>query len=173
MYRPIDVRELRQRYATGERNFAGYTVKSGGDEFDGDFTGINLVNATLDEVYMERIIFINADLRSSVLTDRCLNAADLTNADLRGCDLRGATFCSANLTGADLRDAMFDNTDFRRANLTDANLSGVHLHAIFDEANLTRTNLRGAKISERLRSPSANVIFLNTIMPDGITRSSS
>ncbi|WP_373543183.1 pentapeptide repeat-containing protein [Chamaesiphon sp.] len=150
MYRKIRIRELRERYAAGERNFAGYTVKSGGDEFYGDFTGINLVNARLDEAYMEGIIFRDTDLRSAVLVDCCLNAADLTNADLRGCDLRGAKFGAANLTGADLRDAIFNNTDFYGANLTNANFSGVTLNA----------SLR-------------NAIFLNTIMPDGSIRTST
>jgi uncharacterized protein YjbI with pentapeptide repeats len=171
----IKARELLERYAAGERKFTGYRITSGGDELRGDLTGINLIDASLAKVYMEGIIFINADLRGAALTDCCLDAADLTNADLRGCSLRGANFRSANLTGADLRDARFENTDFSGANLTDANLSGTTLDALFRyNANLTRTNLRGAKIREQLKETIWNeAILLDTIMPDGNVRTNT
>jgi uncharacterized protein YjbI with pentapeptide repeats len=175
MYRPISGEELLERYAAGERNFAGFTVKVPDIRFCGNLTGIDLSNSILT-LYMKGIILVNANLCNARLTDACLDLADLTNADLRGCDLRGAKFGSANLTGADLRDARFDETNFSGANLTDANFSGTTLDALFGYgANLTHTNFRGVNIrDERLRETIWNdAILLDTIMPDGSIRSNT
>jgi uncharacterized protein YjbI with pentapeptide repeats len=178
--REISAEELLERYAAGERNFAGLEVND--VELHGDLTGIDLSDGRLVTIEMSHIILINANLRNAWLTDSCLNAADLTNADLRGCSLIGAKFGKANLTGADLRNARFNNTDFSGANLTGANLIGVEFKGVLRGANLTRANLTFAKLKTNFQDANltgsnltcadiSEAIFQNTIMQDGSIRS--
>ena len=112
-----------------------------------------------------QLIFINADLRGSSLSEADLSkvdfsGADLTDVNLRGANLSQANFIGANLSKADLREATLNETNFRGANLTEVDLTGATLQgamwegAILDKAKLTRvtantgTNLAGIHLTD-------------------------
>ncbi|MCS6814193.1 MAG: pentapeptide repeat-containing protein [Cyanobacteria bacterium] len=84
-------REIRDRYAAGERNFAHIHL-AGEDLSYADLRGVNLQGA---------------NLRGCDLSFADLEASDLTGADLRGCLL-----FSTNLRGATLDGALFTRADF-------------------------------------------------------------
>lgn len=108
-----------------------------------NFTGANLVEANLIGAILWEAKLKKAELRMAILKRAILKKADLTEAGLIGADLTGAYLNQANLTGAWLI----------AADLTGANLW---------EANLTAAVLNNVKLE--------NVLFCNTIMPDGTVR---
>lgn len=117
----MDVNELSQRYAAGERNFSGV-----------DLSFANLSQIDLREADLSRAVFIGANLERANLEFANLYGANLENADLTDAclfyaNLRRAKLCNANLKGADLRSA----------NLTDAKLTGADL----SDADLWAANL--------------------------------
>jgi uncharacterized protein YjbI with pentapeptide repeats len=108
----ITTTELLERYAIGERNFAGIDL----------LPPPGVSNAPRDGINLE----------GSILRDINLRGADLSYADLSGVDLTGA-----DLLGTDLEWARLDNAIIGDANLRGTNLS----HCCLDGADLTGTEL--------------------------------
>ncbi|WP_416212598.1 pentapeptide repeat-containing protein [Nostoc sp. ChiQUE01b] len=141
----MDVEELLERYAAGERDFSE-TDLSGGISLDEAYLiDINFSRANLYSIDLRHSDLSNANLRGANLRQADLGVAYLINVDLRDANLTGARLEYCNLTGADLRDANLMGANLSQANLTDTNLMG--------------TNLRGINREE--------ILFCHTIMPDG------
>ena len=162
--------ELLKRYAAGERNFAGITLR---DRPVGDrngtsveiFRGADLRNIILSGAYMPDVSFINANLSGAEMIGAYLPRADLSSIDLSSADLTGANLRMAVLEVADLR-----GTKLIAANLTYANLSGADLtHAVLEEANLSFVRLSSIEgRSCTMHSLCAvNAFIWNTTLPDG------
>lgn len=118
----MDVKELRARYAAGERDFCEVNLRGA------DLSGVNL--------------------RDANLSDTNLCAANLSNANLSGVNLRDADLSYANLCGVNLSGAYLWSAYLSDANLHDANLSGAYLHdANLTNANLSLTNLIESNLS--------------------------
>ena len=111
------------------------------------FVQADLTNATTDH---DEVNFTGADLRQANLTDVWFNEADFTGADLRGAnlteaDLTEATFHSADLSGLDLTTAYLASASFVGANMSGANLAGQTLwNRDFSDANLNGALLTSA-----------------------------
>ncbi|MEH2144242.1 pentapeptide repeat-containing protein [Nostoc sp.] len=116
----ITAEELLQRYAAGERDFAGVSLRK-----------IVLVNANLRGINLP-----NADLRFANLIAVKLTDANLSQVNFTGADLTGARLDRSNLQGVsfecDAVGAIFDQADLRRAGMYRARLNGAR----FDKANL-------------------------------------
>jgi len=112
-----------------------------------NFSGANLIRASLSGADLRGMNFYMAHLTKANLSGANLAGAELGNADLRGADLRGAKLGEsilyrANLEEADLTGAQLCNADLRGANLKGADLS----YADFDVADLSAADLRGANL---------------------------
>ena len=145
----MEVEELLQRYAAGERDFSLLDL-SGADLSKVDFAQRTFKGGI---IYNHRIKFTytnlsNANLSSANLFDAIMEFANLTNACLEGAKLDCALLEGANLKGANLRGAILGATNLAGADLTDADLTGASWGF-------------NAK----------DTIFNNTILPDGTIRS--
>lgn len=112
-----------------------------------NFSGANLIRASLAGADLQGKNFYMAQLTRANLRGANLSGAELGNADLRGADLRGAKLgesflYKANLEEANLTGAQLCNADLRGANLNGANLS----EADFGIADLSAADLRGANL---------------------------
>lgn len=144
----MSVQELLEKYAAGER----------------DFAGVNLTEANLSRVHLSRANFSRAILSIANLSGSNLNGADLSHAKLNVARLSGASLIDANLNGAllnvanliranlteaNLVQAALIRAEMIRANLTLANLSEANLNgADLRESKFDRANLNGANLSE-------------------------
>lgn len=144
----MSVQELLEKYAAGER----------------DFAGVNLTEANLSRVHLSRINLSRAILSIANLSGSNLNGADLSYAKLNVARLSGTSLIEANLSGALLNvanliranlteaelvqaaliRAEMIRTNLSRANLSEANLNGADLR----ESKFDRANLNGANLSE-------------------------
>lgn len=163
---PASAPELVQRYAAGERAFAGAQLAgaelagqdlSGADLSRAELTGADLAKSTLRGCRLD-----HADLSGASLWEADLSGADLTRADLTRADLslasgtrvvcRGANMTSARLWEADLpridlSDARLEGASLERARLEEANLRGATSYRLDD------TLTRGARFSPNARDP--------------------
>jgi hypothetical protein len=153
----MDVKELLELYAAGERKFIGANLKLA------RLCGADLRNANLSNANLTLSRLINADLRNVNLSGANLRPADLTNADLRKANLSGANLTMARLRGADLRDANLNGANLNFAKLCGANLSRAKLkltklssaklcganliHADLRFTDLTTADLTGANLN--------------------------
>lgn len=159
----ITTTELLERYAAGERNFAGIDLLAP--------PGVS--NAPRDGIDLEGAILRDINLRGADLS-----YAELTGADLSGADLFGAYFEMAVLKGAIIKDANLRGANLRWCRLDNANFTGTELlhvnaaQAIFRGAYipyvsysiLAQADFKGADTSD-IRGKS-NFIW-ETILPDG------
>ncbi|WP_437673121.1 DUF2169 domain-containing protein [Sorangium sp. So ce131] len=149
-----------------------------------DFSQAILEGTGFLELVAERASFREARARNlRLISKSALPGADFTGADLRlstlrGVDLTGASFEDAWAEGADFgeaslrgarlvrlrgRGARFQRTDLTDADLTSANLMEALLQhaalagAKFEDANLFRATLMGAKGDQRTRFAGAYV----------------
>lgn len=190
---------LRERNFRGV-DFSGMDLRfadfAGSDLRNANFTGADLRNSHLITV-TTGAVFDSADMRNSdnlyiaeaslrnVLLDGAqvwLRDCDLTGASLVGTTLnRGETtvFNSANFLEASL-GGNFSEANFSRADFQNASISGDFLMADFSNANflnatfsgtvnLSNANLTGATNFDTVEV-TGNVIFNETIMPDGSIR---
>lgn len=144
----INIEDLLQRYATGEREFSNLFVRT---EFD-----------------LKGVILEGANLINTSFAELDMTGAKLAGANLSGACLEQTLLHEADLSGANLCGAFLNQTEFIRANLSDAyliNASDIWL-ANFGWANLTNAILRNAN-DERAPIMLQNAILLNTVMPDG------
>jgi len=165
----ITADELLERYADGERNFAGIKLAHYGlYGFRRSKHGRKL---DLDGVVLRDINLRGADLRNVYLIGADLTGADLGGIFLESCCLTGAIIRDANLFAANVTRSSFDKADLRGTNLDYINASSGHFwevqmgtleHAILAEADFT-----GAHIDIGLICRGMNLL-LNTTMPDGM-----
>ena len=119
----MDREELLRRYAAGERDFSGVSLR-GLDFSDCDLSGINLSNADLESTEWEGANLSGANLSGAFLADSGLNNANLTEANLSRARLQDCALSGANLTDACVRGTLFGNEPhLKRANLTGVDLS--------------------------------------------------
>jgi Pentapeptide repeats (8 copies) len=155
--------ELLERYAAGERDFAGVDLYP----HEGcDWTMLtrqNLQGINLRGAYLYRANFGLSDLSGADLSGAYLKIGALGCAILRGSKMRGTILKQAILRMADLTDS----------DLTDANLAGARLM----EANFTRVNLTAAiltnadltdVIGDRRFMELNATLFWGTVLPDGV-----
>lgn len=145
--RSIDIEELLQRYAAGERDFSEINIEGSDELYRANLSGINLSNSSVGEIFMEGSNLSGANLRGTQLGQTCLRNTNLQGTDLAGADLSHANLDGADLTGAQLIRACLRNVTMRGANLTDADLTGSEI--------------------ELIRDMFEDSIFCRTIMPDG------
>jgi hypothetical protein len=119
---------------------------------ENNFSGANLIRASLAGADLRGMNFHMAHLTKANLSGANLAGAELGSADLRGADLRGARLgesilFKANLEGADLAGARLCNADLRGANLNGADLSDADFGvADLSAADLSGANLCGARL---------------------------
>lgn len=110
-------------------------------------------------------------LRGFDLRGADLRGADLNGADLRATDLGKADLSGAYLVGADLRGAILTEADLTAADLggsMDQDAANIYplLPAQLDGADLSRANLRLAKVCKTGQLDRARSLT-DAIMPDG------
>lgn len=156
--------ELLERYADGERNFAGIELIYSGyrrSKHRGiDLDGVVLRDINLRGAYLNEVMMIGADL----------TGADLGGIFMRGCCLSEGIVRDANLCAANVRESGFINTDLRGSNLNFINASfaefrGAKIQTL-ESAILARTNFEGAYTHKDRICRGDNLIW-RTIMPDG------
>ncbi|MFL9449626.1 pentapeptide repeat-containing protein [Tolypothrix bouteillei VB521301_2] len=140
----LEVEELLERYAAGERNFERVDLSGA------DLSGVDFGERMLKRIYYNRPInfsfsnLSNANLSSANLSWASMECVNLSGANLSGANLYCACLGGANLKGANLSNSKLISADLAGADLTNANLSGA-------------TELFNSK----------DTIFHNTILPDG------
>ncbi|MEH1870544.1 pentapeptide repeat-containing protein [Nostoc sp.] len=145
--RSIDVEELLQLYAAGERDFSFINIEGSDELYRANLSGINLSNSSVGEIFMEESNLSGANLKGAQLGQTCLRNTNLRGADLTSADLRYVNLDGADLTDAKLTNACLRNVVMRGANLTDADLTGAEIEFIQEMVK--------------------DSIFCRTIMPDG------
>ncbi len=134
----------------------GYAPRSEGEDIGGaDLSHANLSKANLSAADLEQV-----NLRSANLTGANLSAAHLERVNLR----------SANLTGADLSHVNLTEANLSHANLTGADLTNTELNTYSPHmegygADLSRANLRNAKITIQQLEKAKSL--QGATMPDG------
>jgi uncharacterized protein YjbI with pentapeptide repeats len=94
--------ELLERYARGERNFAGSEL----DEGYGDLSGVCLDAADFSRSSIAAS-FRGASLREVRFIEANVKTCDFRDADLCGADFTGAGLCATAFSGAKLDRAKF------------------------------------------------------------------
>ena len=133
----------------------------------GSFT-LNLNRTDLKGANLERGELNDANFESAILSGSKLDFANLSNTNLSNADLSDTSlvstnFSNANLSNANLGRSIIVETKFSNANLSNANLSNANskftgrsiyqrydliFHADLSSANLSRVDLRNAKIAK-------------------------
>lgn len=143
--------------------FGSKLVQRGADNDIIELKNADLSTVRLDRANLIRVDLSQADLRESELNfanlshthlgGADLSKANLKHADLSGADLSKATLPGANLHHADLSSANLHSADLTHADLSFANLSGADLSKVYlrfvnlNFANLSGANLSGADLS--------------------------
>ncbi len=108
---------------------------------------IDLSQAELSEVDLNRVNLAGADLSKTDLRRANLNVANLCGVNLREANLRGAILGKVDLREADLKEADLREVDLYGANLRGAILAGADLRVAKGiDADLFRTSLSGADL---------------------------
>lgn len=156
--------ELLERYAAGERNFAGIKLlysgwrpSKHGDSID--FDGVVLRNINLRGAYLHEVMMIGADL----------TGADLGGIFMRRCCLskgivRDASLCAANVHGSSLIETDLRGSDLNEINATAASFRGAYLNTL-EYAILAQTNFGEAHTEKGRICRGMNLIW-RTTMPD-------
>lgn len=156
----MNIQELLNQYAAGQRNFSSVGVfrqlkVPRGQNLSGinlrgchfnevDFSEVNLAGADLSRIVCQFTSFRNADLRGANLSAATLweetdfSGADLSFADLSQLSVEDAIFQAANLVGIDLSQAYIKGANFQTVNLIQANLR---------DAWISSSNFRGANLA--------------------------
>ncbi|MEH2044853.1 pentapeptide repeat-containing protein [Nostoc sp.] len=164
----ITAEELLERYADGERNFAGIKLAHYGLY---GFRRSKHSGLDLDGVVLRDINLRGADLRNVYLIGADLTGADLGGICLESCYLVGAIIRDANLRAACLDWSAFDNADLQGSNLDHmnancANFPGVQIGS-FEYAVLAQTYFKGAHTDDGMIRRGSNLIC-RTTLPSGI-----
>ena len=135
-----------------------------------NLSGVDLRGSDLSDIrmYSQGLILCHANLSKLDLSVFFFRGSNLSGANFNGARLLRADFTDANLSGAKFDRVMAPETGFFDANLTSASFIKATLtEARFYGANLTTANFRNAKGVDF-----EEAIIKDTIMPDGILRSS-
>ncbi|WP_319420864.1 pentapeptide repeat-containing protein [Pleurocapsa sp. FMAR1] len=155
--------DLLQRYATGERNFAG--VQFPANSSVGAFQEANLSDIILSGVNLESFIMDRVNLSGAKMVGTYLFRSRMNLANLRDADLTGANFVRASLWKADLTDADLTGATLVKTDLFNANLT----RTLFQDSLIFQVNLAKIILPEgqprSIRCPNAYVG--QTTMPDG------
>lgn len=186
--------ELLERYAAGERDFSGISLR-GANLIRANLQRINLSNAklgrtlliaanlsdsNLEGINLEGADLTRANLNRASLTNAVVNGdaigtffeqANLSNARMFRATLDGATFFQANLHRANLACTSLIGTRFLHANLRDADLQEARGVADFTEADLLNTIPDHPAEMKDFEKRLGTSIFYRTIMPNGTIRS--
>lgn len=141
---PHSAKELAERYAAGERNFAFSSLEgadlSGMDLHESilacaNLNGANLQGATLTETNLIEATFINANLAGVNLSPSSMVGADLYKANLEGAILEGvqlrkSCLVMANFSGARLSGVGLQNATLGATNFSDTMLAFVDFHNV-------------------------------------------
>ncbi len=134
--------------------------------------GISLIQAPLENAYLEAVDLNGAELQHANLEGANLGSAnleraELLNANLERANLWGANLESAWLERANLKNAILVRANLMRADFEDANLVNADLQyanlmgADFEDANLVNASLRDANLEsawlERTNLAGANL----------------
>ncbi len=162
----ITADELLERYADGERNFAGIRLLENGfrpSKYGGegsDLDGVVLRDINLRGAYFNEVALIGADL----------TGADLGGIFLGGCCLSKGILRDVNLYGANVSHSGFIDTDLRGSDLDCINGIGTSFRGAYldtlEYAVLAEANFEGAHTSNGLICRGMNLIW-HTTMPDG------
>ncbi len=140
----MDIKELKERYAAGERDFAGVDL-SRLSMISIDLSGADFSNANLHRANLGNANLSNTNLSNANLKFINLNGANLSNTNLSNANLENATLYGTNLEAANLSKASLKYTHLDRANLKNANLNEADLtNAELTSANLSGVNLNNA-----------------------------
>ncbi|MEH1940572.1 pentapeptide repeat-containing protein [Nostoc sp.] len=163
----ITAEELLERYADGERNFAGIKLAHYGLY---GFRRSKHSGLDLDGVVLRDINLRGADLRSVYLIGADLTGADLGGIFLESCCLEGAIIRDANLFAANVTHSSFDKADLRGSILSQMNATFGHFWEVqmrsLEDAILIEADFRGAHTDDGLICRGMNLIW-NTTMPSG------
>ena len=100
--------ELKQKYATGERNFRRLDLRNqnlAGLELTGaNFSHSNLSGAKLNGTQLSGANLSHANLTNAILIDTDLRNANLTHVNLSGANITGTKLTGARLRGAIMPD---------------------------------------------------------------------
>ena len=142
------VEELLDRYAVGERSFAGILVyaEEYAKSLEGkSLVGVNLCGSTLDGDWS------GVDLAESRMCGLIVNGCDFLRASFRKANLAGAVFTQCDMNGSDFTDAFLCGTAFKQTEVCNSNLMRADLRGSllaetgFENSNLAETNLQGAE----------------------------
>jgi uncharacterized protein YjbI with pentapeptide repeats len=163
----ITTTELLERYAIGERNFAGIELLPPPGVSNDARSGIDLDGAILRDINLR-----GADLSHASFTGADLTGADLFGAYLEWARLEGAIIKDANLRGANLRWSRldrvnFDGTELVHVNAASAIFRGAYVPYI-SYSILAQADFKGADASDINIRSMGNFIW-KTILPDGTT----
>lgn len=155
--------ELLERYAAGERNFAGVIITS--DRFC-----TTIERADLSDIILSGAYLYQFRLREVVLTNAKLIGVYMYGVDLQFANLRRADFTGATLAGACLECADLSFACLNGANLTGANVNGADLtKADLQFSNLSNVDLSVAYLPEGIESVATleHAFIWQTTFPDG------
>jgi uncharacterized protein YjbI with pentapeptide repeats len=151
----LSAEELLKRYACGERDFRkldlrGLHLRSANlpqsNLIAVDLSGADLTDAVLSEANLQE-----ADFQEAILCRTNLRRANLSGADFSGADLAGADLSGADIRGADFTGGMLDRTvlvgTLRNAS---TDLTDVDLSQVVCDVDLSKEDLRGAMLTDRL-----------------------
>ncbi len=110
-------------------------------DFTFDFTGANLISASLSNNNLPKIILNGANLRSASFADSQLYDVQAINTNLSLAKFYRALLHSADFYGANLVGAHFDEAELHGANFSDADVN----FASFSFADLSKARLRDSR----------------------------
>jgi uncharacterized protein YjbI with pentapeptide repeats len=99
---------------------------------DTDLSGVTITYGDFSGSLAEEIIFENATLDYSLMTDSFLAGSNFDKVSARGVDFTGADLTGASFVNADLRNADFEICNCTGVDFTGANIEG----ALFKGTNL-------------------------------------
>lgn len=124
----------------------------------------NLTEARLEGANLSSARMIRANLQRAGLADASLTGADLADANLSHADMQAARLGQANAVGANFQGANLRQSDWQEADISSANLRGVNLK----EANFAGARLRGTDLrNAQLQNASFKDANLNTVILQG------
>lgn len=156
----MNIQELLERYADGERDFSSVgmlrQLKVPGGQ---NLSGISLRGCNFHEVDLSEVNLAGADLSGVVCQSTSFRNADLRGANIsvatfwEGTDLSGADLSFANLSQLTVEDAIFQQAslvgvDLSKAYIKVANFQAVNLmHANLDDAWISSSDFQGANLA--------------------------
>ncbi|MDG0964620.1 MAG: pentapeptide repeat-containing protein [Opitutales bacterium] len=165
---------------------------------DSNFSESIITTSNLTNSKFKSLNLINANASGSTFAGNESNSSDFSQANLSLCDFNDANFIDCNFTNANFQGASLQSSSFNNCNLSNTNLTNLDgqsvnfsnsnlsnttisgnlnnakfLQAVLSGADFSSANLTGANLTGAvgfLPSSYTNVIYSNTILPDGTVR---